>query len=548
MRNRNPKDGGARGVLVLTVSNLLVKAAGLVFKIPMNSVVGDAGMGYYNAACSLFTVFYTLSAAGLPVALSVMIAGYRAEGNVLGARQTEKRAALLFLSLGLASSCLMFFCAGPLSGVIRSPGSRISVEAVAPALLFLCVSGALRGCFQGTGDMTPTAVSQLAEAVGKTAFGVAGAVWAVRRGYSASVAAAFAAMGLTVGSLVGTLCLLAVRLRRGEKIFRAGETRDQPVDPRVTLRRLFEIALPVTLSASVMSLSAVADTTSVQRILQAAGKSAEEAAAAYGNYTSLAVPLFNLPPALVYPAAYALVPAAAAAMAEGNRKKAAESVRRAAEYAAMIGIPSAFGLAALADPILCLLFRESSAHRAAPLLLLLAPAAFFVCLTAVTNAALQAVGGQRIALCTMTAGAAVKWVSAEILLRRCGIAGAPLSTFLSYLTISGLNLCFLPRRIGGFLPPAKRILAVLCSGALCGFAAERCRRTFFRFLPGDAATLCAIAAGGSVYLAALGLTGILRDYLPRRADHRKDHSNGTEYQGTEGKTARRKGARYGIGG
>ena len=95
-------------------------------------------MGYYNAACSLFTVFYTLSAAGLPVALSVMIAGYRAEGNVLGARQTEKRAALLFLSLGLASSCLMFTCAGPLSGAIRSPGSRISVEAVAPCSFSAC--------------------------------------------------------------------------------------------------------------------------------------------------------------------------------------------------------------------------------------------------------------------------------------------------------------------------------------------------------------------------------------------------------------------------
>ena len=46
------------GVLVLTVSNLLVKALGMLFKIPMNYIVGDTGMGYYNAAYTIYTFFY----------------------------------------------------------------------------------------------------------------------------------------------------------------------------------------------------------------------------------------------------------------------------------------------------------------------------------------------------------------------------------------------------------------------------------------------------------------------------------------------------------
>ena len=60
-------------VVVLTVSGLLTKMAGLLFKIPMNYIVGDTGMGYYNSAYSIYTFFYMLATSGLPVALSVMV-------------------------------------------------------------------------------------------------------------------------------------------------------------------------------------------------------------------------------------------------------------------------------------------------------------------------------------------------------------------------------------------------------------------------------------------------------------------------------------------
>ena len=92
----------ASGVAILTVSNLFVKAAGLLYKIPMNRTVGDAGMGYLSAAASLFALFYMISTAGLPVALSVMIAEARGMGNIRGAKQIERRASLLFLLFGSA--------------------------------------------------------------------------------------------------------------------------------------------------------------------------------------------------------------------------------------------------------------------------------------------------------------------------------------------------------------------------------------------------------------------------------------------------------------
>ena len=52
----------------MTVSNLTVKAAGLLFKIPLTALIGETGMGYFNSAYTLFTWLYMLSAAGLPAA------------------------------------------------------------------------------------------------------------------------------------------------------------------------------------------------------------------------------------------------------------------------------------------------------------------------------------------------------------------------------------------------------------------------------------------------------------------------------------------------
>ena len=69
------------GALILMVSNLVVKAAGALFKIPLSNVIGDAAMGYFGTAYSIYSVCFLISTAGLPVAISRMIASARARNN-----------------------------------------------------------------------------------------------------------------------------------------------------------------------------------------------------------------------------------------------------------------------------------------------------------------------------------------------------------------------------------------------------------------------------------------------------------------------------------
>ena len=70
------------GVLLLSLSTILVKVIGLIYKIPMLTYLGSEGMGYFNSAYEIYALFCVISTAGLPVALSVLVSGRWRTENV----------------------------------------------------------------------------------------------------------------------------------------------------------------------------------------------------------------------------------------------------------------------------------------------------------------------------------------------------------------------------------------------------------------------------------------------------------------------------------
>ena len=144
------------GVLVLTITNLLVKVIGLMFKIPMNRIIGDEGMGYYNSAYTFYTYLYMVSTAGLPTAISIMISDSRANRQIKQVKKIYKLSLLLFIVIGIVSTMIMFFGSGLMSKAIGAEPTKYSIMAIAPTLLFICICSALRGYFQGYQQMTPS--------------------------------------------------------------------------------------------------------------------------------------------------------------------------------------------------------------------------------------------------------------------------------------------------------------------------------------------------------------------------------------------------------
>ncbi len=486
------------GVLLLGASNIIVKLIGLCFKIPMSYYLGSEGMGYFNSAYQIYTWLYMLSTAGLPVAVSILVSEGRARGDRLAVRRVDRISSFLFLVLGIIGTAIMLLGARPLAHLIGAPDSRYAILALAPTLFLICLSSASRGYFQGFQQMAPPAVSGVLEAFGKLIVGVLLVTYAVGRGYSLPIVAAFAVFGLFVGEAFSFLYLLLSRFyyaRRGRFTYLRGAdsapalsasaagptaapgaapSMPQTVGGRSLLSRLVRIALPITASASVMSIVGLLDLVLVQRRLRLIGYTAAEATAFYGNYTTLAVPMFNLPPALIYPLATAALPLLAATVAGGNRERAGKLTGSLLRITSLIAMPASLGMSVFSRPILRLFFPEEMADSAAPYLSVLAMAILFLSLLSVSNAVLQANGKASRPMISMLAGGAVKLVAGYLLMGnpRVGGFGVPLGTLLCYLVAVGFNFFFLVRESGAalslggvfFRPFAASFLAV--GGAL----------------------------------------------------------------------------------
>ena len=450
MNGAHEQKSFASGVMALTLSVTAVKIIGLVYKIPLLKILGAEGMGYFNAAYELYALFFVLSTAGLPVAVSILISEHAAKGRMRQVGKIHKISLIVFSCLGSLGTLIMGVGAAGFADLLESQMARLCILAISPSVLFVCISGAMRGFFQGMQDMRPTAVSQVVEAIGKLFLGLVFALAAVRRGCSVPICAAYAVLGVTAGSFLSMLYLLITKsmtrispLRPERFVYceRAGEI----------CKRLVSLAIPVTLSSSLSGLSRVIDMGMMLRRLQAVGYSSSEAAAMYGCYSTLALPVYSIPASLIAGVSVSLVPTLTSAVGKGRGERAEELVNTALKMCLFLSVPCAFGLAAFAKPLLSLMFagEPDSVRVAAPLLICLSFSVCSSCLLGVTNAVLQAYHRETLPIYSMLFGLVLKTVSAYYLIGHegVGVYGAAISTLVGNTAAVAANFHYVDTHV-----------------------------------------------------------------------------------------------------
>lgn len=393
---------------------------------------------------------------------------------------------------------------------MASPEIDWCIIAIAPTLFFICISSSIRGYFQGYQNMLPTAVSQLIEALGKMILGILFAAYGIKAGFPLPTIAALAISGLTIGAFGGMVFLVIARLDFKDTVYDAEyltpESGSMPMQsPKQLLTSLAVIAIPITLAASMPSLTSLLDGAIIVRCLESAGFIHTEAIEIYGNYTSEAIPMFNLPPVLIYPISYSLIPLLTASISSKDKEGSAQMARAAIRAVFVIIAPCALGLAAMSEPILKMFYRASSAEMAAPLLTLLAPAALFVGLLSITNAILQSYGYERKPIISMVLGSVVKLILSAVLVSQhsIGIKGAPIGTFVCYLTITACNFYFLKKDVGMSMKILISLIKPLIAAGICAASAILFHRLFTALHPGRIAVLAAICGAAVVYFIAI---------------------------------------------
>ncbi len=433
------------GAAILGAGVIIMKILGAIYKIPLVNILGDSGYGYFLVAYNIYNLLLTIATAGFPVALSRMIS----EANTLGKHQNVKKifnvAFLTFAVLGIIGSLVMFLFPTELAIAMNQARASQSIFALAPAILFACLTSVYRGHAQGLSNMQPTTIGQVLEVLVKVIVGLVLAWVLVSRGASLPIASAGAIFGTAAGGLVALLYMSSFKRRHYSKPVEAHASEETESSSAI-FKRLMRIGIPITLGASVMSLITLIDTTIVlDRLQNAVGFSEEVVDELYGVYGAI-MTLYNLPAAFVTPLTISIVPAITACVTRRAFKDASDIAQASVRITSLIAMPMGVGLSVLAYPIVNVLFPTS--HEAGPTLLMqMGVASIFVCIALITTAILQAHGNEKYPVYSMIVGGLIKIAVNWVLVGNpdINIYGAPIGTLVCYLVMCTMNIVFICR-------------------------------------------------------------------------------------------------------
>ena len=149
------------GALILSFAVIAVKIVSVLFKLYVTQKIGYDGKGYYANAYNIYAPIYSIALAGLPTAVSKMVASMAAQRRFRDVRRLFSISLMLFVLVGVVGTALIVIFAYPYAKSTEAIDALPSIIAVAPSVFFCCVMSGYRGYYQGLRDMVPSAVSQV---------------------------------------------------------------------------------------------------------------------------------------------------------------------------------------------------------------------------------------------------------------------------------------------------------------------------------------------------------------------------------------------------
>ncbi len=492
--------GFLQGSFILVMATAIVKVLGAIYRIPLTRLLDTSGMGFYSSAYELYLPMYSIAMAGLPIAISKIVAEHMAAGRYKDVKKTLSVAMKVFLVTGGFGFALMVALAFILTKTnVFNIGTLPGILCIAPCLLFCCVMSAYRGYYEGLRNMTPTAVSQVLEAVGKLIFGYGLALVILKITGNVSYAAAGALLGITIGTVFSAGYLVIKYKLTDKHTFTADQLASAAVasSGKETLNKLIVIAIPIVLGSLVNNVTSLIDVAMVQsQLARAISKAPEyfnsvysELIAAetvispdfnyivdlpnslYGCHRGYAFSIYNLVPVLTSVLGVSAIPVLATAWTKGDRAEVKSNVQTMIKTTAIIAIPAGFGIMALAPNILSLLYDNKNAIAiAAPNLRILGLCAIFAGINAPLVNMLQAIGRQIVPLRNIAVGAVLKIVVNFILVGtpEINILGVPIGTTVCYAYICLANFICFVKYSKVFPNLVSTVIKPLVSGAFCG--------------------------------------------------------------------------------
>ncbi|WP_421017362.1 putative polysaccharide biosynthesis protein [Furfurilactobacillus cerevisiae] len=360
-----------RGTGWMTAASITSRVLGALYIIPWVAWFGT----FYNQANALFSKGYNvysivlmISTAGIPAAISKLIAHYNALNEYGVGYRLFKRGLLLSLVTGLVAAILLWFMAPTQSLTTGDPNVIPVLRSLTLAVFVFPTLSMMRGMFQGYHMMAPSAISQFVEQVVRVIYMLLTAYLIMQVGSApahnwprAVVQSTFAA-GL--GAVAGIAVLIYEMWRHRQYFHNKIENAKGGlvITTGQLLKQIIWQAIPFTIVPSAIAIYQLFDQVTFFRIMHVTSNlsyAVQNTLYAYFDFNANKIIMITVS------LASALAATAIPMLTEAHTLKDSASTSRQINFTlelfSFIMIPSALGMAAISVPLYTFFYHYSLA-------------------------------------------------------------------------------------------------------------------------------------------------------------------------------------------
>lgn len=434
------KDKFIKGAAILSISNIIVKILGLVYRIPLANILTDVGIGYLTMSIDVYSVLLGISTSGVNVAIAKLVSERLAENDYYGAKKVFRIALIMLTVAGTVSSILLLLGAFEISELIGDINSYYAIKALVPALFFVPIMSSFRGYFQGHNNMGPTALSQIVEQLFKIVFAIILSSMLLNEGLD--IAAGGASMGSSIGAMIATILIIVIYInhtRKNKYKYYKGLKIESNTK---IIKEILRISIPLSLGVIVIPIVAFLDKIIIIRRLSDLNISSKISAAIIGQI-SLAQTVVNFPLLFSVSLGISLVPVISGLIKKNNTKTLNKTIKSSIFLTILIGLPASFGILSLATPIIEMLYSKGvdDISVAGNILGILSISVIFLMIMQSLTAVLQGIGKVNLPIRNIIIGGIIKLVLTYLLMgiEHIALYGSAISTVVFYLIASLLD-------------------------------------------------------------------------------------------------------------
>ncbi|MDF2679951.1 MAG: polysaccharide biosynthesis protein [Brevibacillus sp.] len=428
------------GALILAVAGILSKVIGMFYRIPLQEIVGDNGLGLYQEVYPLYLTFLILATAGVPVALSRVIAEALAEGKQGSIGQILARSMVMMGAIGIALFAILYVTSPLIAKLMGNPHLIEPIRAISLSLLFVPLIAVIRGFFYGYQKMMFVGLSQIVEQTLRVVFILVASLYLVSLGEDTDTVITGVNYGTMISTFLslGFLALLMWLHNRKNSVFHGAQW--NRVDwwyDRAFFASMWRIAWPICVSALVIPIFSLTDSFLAINIFRYIWNVDGLTADTWFGIYSRGGPLLQMASLFGSSIALSIVPAIAEAVRQKDNERVTTLTKLSLRFAWLIGLPAGLGLTAVAEGANLALYGDMEGTRA---MAILGISAIPLSLLLATNGILQGIGKEKIPARHLLYGVLVKVVATLVFTSLLGMDGLSLSWLCATAFVCILNM------------------------------------------------------------------------------------------------------------